>query len=35
MATKEPGYVYILTNPSFFMLVGHEGENSYNRDFDY
>lgn len=35
MATKESGYVYILTNSSFFMLVGHEGENSYNRDFDY
>lgn len=24
MSNKEPGYVYILTNPSFFMLVGHD-----------
>jgi len=35
MNNKEPGYVYILTNPSFFMLIGHESENSYNREYVY
>ena len=34
MSNKEPGYVYILTNPSFFMQVGHESEYIYRRDYE-